>query len=247
MNSKGLQERAGAEPMAVLRHLHEFSGNQNVLSYNGRQYVWNWMRFLGGKHTLMDVETKEVVAVGALQFTFAWQWITAWGFRCVLGASSCASGCMCGDSNGTRWWLGGLQGCGLPCQLLCVRWQHTRRKCQVRQTCGRCCARGCVQAGVYLLQHASAQPKVHVCHRGWRSHTGSRPSQSQTVVWGTLQLAISSFSKLQQAEFLPGNLHFTSDYDEMFVQRMLRVLDVLQAGAVVLMNCAIVCAGSQGP
>ena len=71
----------------MLRHLHEFSGNQNVLSFNGRQYVWNWMRFLGGKHTLMDAETKEVVAVGALQFTFAWQWVTAWGFRYILYTS----------------------------------------------------------------------------------------------------------------------------------------------------------------
>ena len=38
-------------------------------------------QFLGAKHSLMDMETKEIIAVGNLHFTLAWQWVTAWGFR----------------------------------------------------------------------------------------------------------------------------------------------------------------------
>ena len=71
----------GPKPLAILRHVHELRGNENEFDYNGRRYCWNWHRFLGGQHTLTDMDSKEVVAVGKLHFTFAWQWVTAWGFR----------------------------------------------------------------------------------------------------------------------------------------------------------------------
>lgn len=73
----------GPKPLAILRHVHELRGNENEFDYNGRRYCWNWHRFLGGQHTLTDMDSKEVVAVGKLHFTFAWQWVTAWGFRWV--------------------------------------------------------------------------------------------------------------------------------------------------------------------
>ncbi|KAK9839120.1 hypothetical protein WJX74_009892 [Apatococcus lobatus] len=76
-----VSSKRGPKPLAILRHVHELRGNENEFDYNGRRYCWNWHRFLGGQHTLTDMDSKEVVAVGKLHFTFAWQWVTAWGFR----------------------------------------------------------------------------------------------------------------------------------------------------------------------
>ncbi|KAK9843387.1 hypothetical protein WJX84_000783 [Apatococcus fuscideae] len=76
-----VSSKRGPRPLAILRHVHELRGNENEFDYNGRRYCWNWHRFLGGQHTLTDMDSKEVVAVGKLHFTLAWQWITAWGFR----------------------------------------------------------------------------------------------------------------------------------------------------------------------
>ena len=42
------------EPVAMLRHPHEFRSNQTLFEYNGRTYQWNWTQFLGAKHSLMS-------------------------------------------------------------------------------------------------------------------------------------------------------------------------------------------------
>ena len=79
---------------------------------------------MGAKHSLMDVETKEIVAVGQLHFTLAWQWITAWGFRCASSCTAVLPGlhaCQAAEAC-----LGGLASMLHASRLCCADWPLSR-------------------------------------------------------------------------------------------------------------------------
>lgn len=55
--------------------------NRNVFEHNGHTYAWDYMIFLGAKHTLTNLETGEVIAICQLKPGVTTQSLTAWGLR----------------------------------------------------------------------------------------------------------------------------------------------------------------------
>lgn len=68
-------------PAIVLRRKHAFRSNRNVFEHNGHTYAWDYMIFLGAKHTLTNLETGEVIAICQLKPGVTTQSLTAWGLR----------------------------------------------------------------------------------------------------------------------------------------------------------------------